>query len=423
MSPAPDGYRPLQVPEERIPEVIEVDRFAFAFSPDPEVDALVPVTLDPDRTMALEAADGLLAAVHSSYQFTLSVPGAAVACSGLTWVGVRPDHRRRGLLSAMIATHFERSLARGEPVSALFAAEAGIYGRFGYGSAADNLRLTLPRGARLRDVAGSAALDLRLESADEAAHSELIHDLQRTAGSGRPGWIGRTPTLLRARHLADPRAWRDGGEALRIAVVRDGSEVRGYALFRRKESWSPDGPTGTVRVAEIAALDPAATHRLWSFLLDLDLMSTIESPMLAVDDALAGLLVDPRAGGGRVTDNLWVRLLDLPAALAARRYAAPLDVVLEVTDSALPANAGRWHVRTTAAAPDDDFGHVAAVRATGDPADLTVDVRELGAAYLGGRSLASAAAAGLIAEHSPGALLHASAAFAWPVAPMCGWVF
>jgi predicted acetyltransferase len=147
--------------------------------------------------------------------------------------------------------------------------------------------------------------------------------------------------------------------------------------------------------------------------------------MLAVDDALLTLLVDPRGAGARLTDNLWVRVLDLPVALAARRYAAPLDVVLEVTDARLGANAGRWHVRTAGASgrPDDEFGHPAEVTATREPADLSLDVRELGAAYLGGRSLAALASGGLVVEHRPGALLRASAAFGWPVAPLCSWVF
>lgn len=426
MTSAPDGYRMIEVPQARQEEVLAVDRLAFAFSTDPKVDSVVPVTLDWARTVALEQPDGTLAGVHASYPFTLPVPGATVPCSGLTWVGVRPDHRRRGLLSAMISTHFARSLDRGEPVSALFAAEAAIYGRFGYGSAADDVRLTLARGAALRGVPGSADLELRLESADAASHVDLVHAVHGAAGTGRPGWIERTTDPLRARHLVDPRPWRDGAEELRIVTVRDAVRVRGYALFRRKDEWGPGGAKGKVRVADLAALDAAAAHRLWSFLLDLDLMATVESPMLAVDDVLLHLLLDPRGAVPRVDDNLWVRLLDLPAALAARRYAAPVDVVLEVTDSALPANAGRWRVRTgpaDGAAPGPWTGHPAEVTATSDPADLAVDVRELGAAYLGGRSLAALAGAGLVVEHRPGALLTASVAFGWPVAPLCSWVF
>ena len=416
MTNPPSGYRTIEVPEARKDEFRNVDRLAFAYVADPEADAAVGLTVDWSRTVALER-DGALAAVHASFPFALAVPGATVACSGLTWVGVRPDHRRRGLLTSMISTHFERSLARREPVSALFAAEPGIYGRFGYGCAADNLTLTLARGTTLRAVAGSADLHLRLESVDAAVHTDLIRAVHRAAGAGRPGWIERSTDLLRAQHLADPKALRDGAEHLQIVTVRDAAAVRGYALFRRKESWAAGNPTGTVRVAEVAALDAAATHRLWSFLLDLDLMSTVQSPMLALDDALLGLLAAARSASSRLADNLWVRLLDVPAALAARRYAAPVDVVLEVSDALLPANAGRWRVRTGPA------GDPAEVRVTSDPADLTLDVRELGAAYLGGRSLAGLSRAGLVVEHRPGALLTASTAFGWPVAPLCDWRF
>ena len=416
MTNPPSGYHTIEVPEARKDEFRNVDRLAFAYVADPEADAAVGLTVDWSRTVALER-DGALAAVHASFPFALAVPGATVACSGLTWVGVRPDHRRRGLLTSMISTHVERSLARREPVSALFAAEPGIYGRFGYGCAADNLTLTLTRGTALRAVAGSADLHLRLESVDAAVHTDLIRAVHRAAGAGRPGWIERSTDLLRAQHLADPKALRDGAEHLQIVTVRDAAAVRGYALFRRKESWAAGNPTGTVRVAEVAALDAAATHRLWSFLLDLDLMSTVQSPMLALDDALLGLLAAARSASSRLADNLWVRLLDVPAALAARQYAAPVDVVLEVSDALLPANAGRWRVRTGPA------GDPAEVRATSDPADLTLDVRELGAAYLGGRSLAGLSRAGLVVEHRPGALLTASTAFGWPVAPLCDWLF
>ena len=422
MISAPDGYRTIEVPETRKEEVLEVDRLAFALSADPEVDAVVPDTLDWHRTVALERADGTLAGVHSSYPFTLPVPGASVPCAGLTWVGVRPDHRRRGLLSSMIATHFDRSLARREPVSALFAAEPAIYGRFGYGSAAENLRLTLARRAPLRSVSGSAELELRLESADPVTHLDLVHAVHNAAGAGRPGWIERTTSTLRSRHLADPRPGRDGAEQLRIVTVRDAVGARGYALFRRKESWVAGVPQGKVRVADLAAVDGAAAHRLWSFLLDLDLMASVESPMLAVDDVLLHLLVDPRGAELRVSDNLWVRLLDVPVALAARRYAAPVDVVLEVTDPLLPANSGRWRVRTgTDAAATAGFP--AEASATSDPADLRLDVRELGAAYLGGRSLSALAGAGLVYEYRPGATFRASTAFSWPTAPLCSWVF
>jgi predicted acetyltransferase len=419
----PPGYRTVDVPEARFEEFLEVDHTAFAFEMPLAERDLVPFAIPDGRMRAVEGADGRLAAVHGSYEFTMPVPGGAtVPTSGLTWVGVRPDHRRRGLLSAMITDHFERSLARSEPVSALFAAEAAIYGRFGYGCAADDLRLKLARGTALRPVAGSAELTVSFERVDPAVHAELVDTIHRAAGEGRPGWMTRDTDKHQLRALADPPSWREGGEALRIAVARDAAgDPRGYALLRRKEKWDEAGPAGTVELRDVSALDAAATHRLWTFLLDLDLMSTVKSPMLAVDDPLLHLLVNQRHARPQVTDNLWVRLLDLPVALAARRYAAPLDAVLDVTDAWLPANAGRWRLTTGDVAADGTA--TAAVERTSDPADLTLDVRELGAAYLGGRSLAALAAASLVSARSPEVLQAASTAFGWSRAPLCSWVF
>jgi predicted acetyltransferase len=418
---APDGYRVVEVPESRKTEFLEVDQLGFAFEFDAETAAQVPVALDWSRTVAVETLAGTLAAVHASYEFSLPVPGGEVPCAGLTWVSTRPDHRRRGLLSAMIDTHLRRSLARGESVSALFAAESGIYGRFGFGSAADHVRLKIPRHAALRAVAGSADLTVRFEMLDRAVHIPLVQAVHAAAGNGRPGWIRRDTPLLQELQLADPPALREGAEPLRILTVLAGDEPRAYALLRRKEEWADGAPRYKVLVREVAALDAAAAHRVWSVLLDLDLTSSVESSTLAVDDELLQLLVDPRVAAPKVGDNLWIRLLDAPAALAARRYSSPVDVVLDVSDARLPANAGRWRLTTGERGPDGAWD--ARVMTATDAADLMLDVSELGAAYLGGRSLAALARAGRVTEHRTGALQRTSAAFGWPIAPLCSWMF
>lgn len=415
MSTLPAGYRTVDVPAERLAEFRGTDQLAFAGTPDPEIEKLLPFPVPLDRAMAVEGPDGAFAAVHGSYDFVMPVPGGEVACSGLTWVAVRPDHRRRGLLTSMIRTHVERSLYRGEPVSALFAAEAAIYGRFGYGSASDDVRLTLTRRAALRPVDGADALTVHLERLDPDRHTELVEDLHVRAGHGRPGWMPRATPALRARTVADPPAWRHGHEPLLLVTVRDGQDVRGLALFTRKDSWAETGPDYTVKVRQLSALDAAATYRLWSFLLDLDLTTTVETPMLPVDDALLQLVVNPRSTQRRTADNLWVRLLDLPAALTARRYAAPTDVVLEVTDALLPANAGRWRLVVDASGAAD-------LTRTGADADVRLDVRELGALYLGGRSATALAAAGLVHGRRP-TLDGLTATFGSSLAPVCPWVF
>ncbi|HEY0189448.1 MAG TPA: GNAT family N-acetyltransferase [Cellulomonas sp.] len=427
MSDAPMGYQQITVPEDRLAELIAVEEMAFAEVIDAETQAAAPFAVPWDRARGMQTEAGELVAVHGSYPFTLPVPGGAVACAGLTYVGVRPDHRRRGLLSAMIASHLERSLARGEVVSALFAAEPGIYGRFGYGSAADNLRLTVPRGARLRDVPGSAGLTVRFEPLT-SEHADLVAAVQAEAGRGRPGWVLRPTELMRRSAVADPPAWRGGGEPARLVTVLDAAGApRAYAVLHRSDTWVDGNPACVARVAKSAAVDAAAAHRLWSFLLDLDLTASVSTGLLPVDDALAALLVDARRAVPKTTDNLWVRLLDVPAALAGRRYAAPVDLRIDVRDAALPANAGTWRLVTGPADADGTcparVERVAGVDDDRAAADLVLDVRELGAAYLGGRSLRALAEAGLVEARTPAALHAATTAFGWPLAPVCPWIF
>lgn len=418
-------YRSVALTEADTPEVLELDSLAFA-DPDGE---RPPLPLAWDRTRGVRSDDGELAAVRSSYAFDLPVPGGAVPAAGLSWVGVHPAHRRRGLAAGMIAEHLRHCVRRGEPVSVLTASEAAIYGRFGYGSASPAVTVTVPRGAALREVPAADRLRVHLERADLARHEDLVQRVHRAAGDagpGRPGWVSRPTAPLRAMVFFDPPSQREGAEALRLLTVIDpdgaggaggaGGAVRGYALFARTER--PRGPLsapGTrVVVREAVAVDAAAARALWGLLLDLDLTAVVEA-RLAPDDALLQLLVDVRSAAPVVRDHVWVRLVDVPAALAARRYPAPVDVVLEVTDTLVPANAGRWHL---VGGPDG-----AQVRATTAPAHLALDVRDLGAAYLGGVPLGAMAGAGLVRELVPGALVPASTAFGWPLAPVCSWGF
>lgn len=415
----PPGYRAVDLPEDAKRELLTLDTWAFPESMDLDAAVDRPLPLSWDRVRGVRADDGELVACHASYAYTsFPVPGGRTAVAGLTWVGVHPGHRRRGLLRGMIDEHFTRSLARGEAVSALFAAEPAIYGRFGYGLAAHGLTVVVPRGAALRDVpavadAGDPPIRIRFEAVDAERHADVIGRIH--ASVDRPGWATRSTPQARLAFLQDAPEHRAGAEPLRVALAERDGEPVGYALIRRKLDWQPAGPRGVVRVREIVAPTPAVARALWSVLVDLDLMSTVEAGLLALDDPLLGLLVDTRAITARMSDNLWVRLLDLPAALGARRYQAPVDVVLEVSDTLLPSNADRWRL---VGGPDG-----AQLTRTDAAADLALDVRELGAAYLGGTSLVSLASAGLVAERSAGALARASVAFGWPVAPVSSYVW
>lgn len=409
----PTGYRVVDLDEHDRDEVLVLDSWAF---PGPLTDAqardlALPISWHRARGIRFE---GELVAFHASYPFTeFPVPGARTAVAGLTWVGVHPGHRRRGLLRAMIADHFRRSLERHEAASALFAAEPAIYGRFGYGKAADDVRLTVARGAELRDVPGWRDLRVRIERLDPAVHGPVLAAVHGRVG--RPGWATRQTAELRAAFLDDPEPMRDGAESMRVAVVERTGEPVGYALFRRKPSWQVAGPRGTAYLREVVAPEADVARALWGVLLDLDHMAEVETWLLAPDDPITHLLVDLRAARPRLSDNLWVRVLDVPAALSARRYAAEVDVVLEIDDPQLPANTGLWRL---VGGPDG-----ASVTASRDVPDLSLDVRELGAVYLGGVGLGSLARAGLVGEHSTGSADRVGTAFGWAQAPVCSWVF
>ena len=369
-----------------------------------------------------DAEDGELAACFGAYSFAACpVPGGTLPMGGLTWVGVHPQHRRRGILRAIIAHHLADCAARGEVLSGLTAAEYPIYGRFGYGVATERISVEIPRGAALRDVPGAAEHTVRVEQFSYDRHAALTLALHERVGAGtggltRPGWVAPEGEQLQRSLWNDAPMWRHGKESRRIVVVERDGEPRGYATFRRKADWTDGRPTGKVEVGFSAALDAAASRALWSVLLDLDLMATVTVGDLPLDAPLLRLLGDRRAAAPKLRDGLWLRLVDVGAALAGRQYQTPVDVVLGVTDSLLPGNAGAWHLRAEA------FGEAACTRTDASP-DLELDVRELGASYLGGVSLAALAAAGLVTEKTPGALARAAAAFGWPVTPALGFAF
>jgi predicted acetyltransferase len=164
-------------------------------------------------------------------------------------------------------------------------------------------------------------------------------------------------------------------------------------------------------VRELVAATPEARAVLWAFLLDQDLTRTVTWELAPVDEPLWLMVTDPRAVRRKLGDGLWVRLVDVAAALAAREYATDPEVVLEVTDAFCPWNEGRYQLAGGACQPTD-----------AEP-DLALDVTALGAAYLGGPTLHELAAAGRVRELRPGELARASSAFRGEVAPWCPEVF
>lgn len=343
-----------------------------------------------------------------AYAFRLTVPGgASVPAAGVTMVSVAGTHRRRGVLTSMMRRQLDDVHSWGEPLAVLTASEPVIYGRFGYGVGTYHLnadidttrvRLSVPPGTddvELRYAAPADVLD-----ACEAVYAQLV--------SRRPGMVARNPGWERLG-LLDPESERDGASPLQCVVAERDGEVVGFVRFRVKAEWEAAGPKGTVVVSDLDALDPAAQGALWRFLFDLDLTSRIDVRRRPVDEAWQYLVSDVRRCSLLVRDALHVRLVDVGAALQARTYQAPVDLVLEVEDAFCPWNSGRWRLSGDAKG--------ASCERTTDSADLALSVRELGAAYLGGVSLASLAAAGLVREVRQGALAEAAVGFGSAVAP------
>jgi predicted acetyltransferase len=373
------------------------------------------LTFEFDRSAAA-FDEGEMVGTSSAYTLRLSVPGGMVATGGISNVAVVPTSRRRGIMSALIRHLLAEIAGRGEPVAALWSSEPEIYGRFGFGCASEDLQLRIPRGdgRMIPPLYGPGAPRLRIAS-PERVGAELAAVYEAVA-TRRPGLLARDDRWWRAR-IFDPEEARDGLTALRVLIAEDDGGPRGYAFYRVKPEWDSDAiPASKLMVGELMATDPQASAALWSDLLTRDLVGEVRVESRPVDDELIQLLAGRRRARAGLTDGLWIRLIDLPAALSQRRYATDLDLVVEVTDTELPANTGRWRLKAAA------FGPASCERVTETP-DLVAPVEALGAAYLGGTRLGALAAAGLLREDRPGAVAELSAAMSWDPAPWCPMVF
>ncbi|MCL2734488.1 MAG: GNAT family N-acetyltransferase [Actinomycetia bacterium] len=374
----------------------------FGGPPDPvEERALWRRIVDFDRMVA--AWDGEeLVGTAGAFSFRMTLPGGAAAdVPGVTMVSVQPTHRRRGVLTAMMRHQLDDFRDRGEPFAVLTASEPAIYGRFGYGIASRQMRGTVDT-TRVSFHAPEGTDRVRFRLVPPAEAVEVCEAIYAQTVPQRPGMLARRPGWEQEPVL-DPPSARDGaGELLCVLAEVDG-EVRGYARYATQPVWSHRGPDGTVRLRDLEALDPVTCAALWRYLSGVDLMSRITFWNRPLDDALLQLVSDIRRCDLGFRDGLHLRLVDLPAALSARTYAAPVDVVLDVEDAFCPWNSGRWRLTGDPKGAD-------CVR-TADSAELSLSVKELGAAYLGGPSLRSMAGAGLVRELRPGALAAASAAF------------
>lgn len=359
-----------------------------------------------ERLIAARTPDQAVVGTAGAFSFDLALPGAPPAgCAGITVVSVRADHRRRGLLRTMMGRLLDDAAERGEPFAALWASESPIYGRFGFGAAAPTIALELDRVHAGLEQDGPVA-DVALVDADEAA--TVLPGLYEDARRQRHGLLSRSDAWWRGRELADPVG---GGAPKRFAVLPG----RGYAVYRLQPAWTAGVPDGTVEVHDLLATDPDATAALWRFVIETDLAVRLRAARRPVDDPLLVMLRDP--GRARVGHDmpLYLRLVDVAAALAARGYAVDDALTIAVHDDFRPTNTGTWHVVVR-------DGRARCERTTAAP-ELTVDAEDLAAVLLGGVRPTMLAAAGRIEAARPDAVARLGRLLATEVAPWHGGMF
>ena len=356
---------------------------------DPEV--LRP-HFDLDRSIAVFDRGEIVGGAHSHRQ-EISIPGGTAAVAGVANIAVQPTHRRQGIMTRMMQHQLEDVHQRGEPLAALFASESAIYGRFGYGVGSFREQWTIERQhtayARPYQSPG------RFFFVDPADLTKELPRVSRRSAAARPGVIEKPLDLWERESQA--REHQEGGRGgLFYVAYEDGGKVEGYAKYRTNGT--------TLTVNELMATTTEAHAALWRFCFDVDLVATTEAERRPVDDPLPWMLADPRRLQRSVRDGMWLRLIDVAAALSLRRYLADGRLVLEVSDDTCPWNQGPFELEGSLEG--------AVCRESGSSPDLALGVAALASAYLGGASFTTLAQAGLVEERTPGSLLLADRMFA-----------
>ncbi len=365
--------------------------------------------IELERTVAAFDGDEMVGTC-GAFTFDVTVPGGTLPMGGTTIITVQPTHRRRGVLRAMMTAHFDEIRGRGEPLAGLWASESAIYGRFGFGQAADLYHVKLD-AATIEFRGDPPAGEVRLvEPAEARAKMEAVYERVRPT---RPGMYSRSEAWWTGRMMYDPEHRRDGRSSKRFAVYTGPAGVEGYAIYRQKEKWD-EFPEGEIQVVEVMAATTDAHEALWRYLTRIDLFPKVEYWNLPVDDELPWRVVDARRVRRYLWDALWIRLIDIPRALVGRSYRAEGRIVLGVRDPFLPDNDGRYLLEVGPGG--------AKCSRTNDDADLELDVNVLGALYLGGQSISPLARAGWV-RGNPKSLTAADALFAWDPQPWCPEIF
>lgn len=369
-------------------------------------EAMMPL----DRTVA--AFDGqAIVGTLGAYPFEMTVPGgASVPTAGTTMVTVQNTHRRQGVMREMMRDHLDDTAARGEALAALWASEAPIYGRFGFGHATSRDVVEAAKDA----VAVDRGSDGAVRAIDPDDVTELLPPVYDRVRQVTAGMLSRNADWWKHEVVYDPEHWRNGNTAKRFVVYEADGEVEGYVIYRQKSDWGDFVAKGKVRVSELIAATDRAHSGLWHYLGNIDLFPIVRYWNMPADDPLWWKLRDPRRVERKRSDALYVRIMDVSAALGARKYEADGSIRIGVDDPARPNTSGVYELAVSE-------GDGKSVMIEGE-ADVTLGIDVLGALYLGGTNAVSMAAAGLI-DGAPDAVATLHRLFNTAAEPWCDSVF
>jgi predicted acetyltransferase len=366
---------------------------------------------DPDRTWAYRDS-GRLVATLATEQRTLTVPGPDggtrdVETDALTGVTVAATHRRQGLLTTMIGESLRAAKERGDALAILIAAEWPIYGRYGYAPAAFGAEYVYHSKRPNAALPAAPPGSLRQVEADEVG--KIAPDMFDIARRRRPGQVDRRGLAWNRRLSLD--GFEPIGKQPNLILHEGPDGPDGLLAWRVTRDFELNGDLGAVEVTDFVDTSEAAYRDMWAYLAAIDVVGEVKLTDRPVDEPIRWLLRDARALQLTSTyDFLWLRLLDVPAALSARSYAVPGRLVLDVRDDSLGGyGTGRFVLEAD--------GADATCVATDEPADLVVSQRALAACYLGGNRLRNVAIQG-VEEVTPGALTRADLMFSVPLAPL-----
>ncbi len=388
--------------EETLRTTLEAGSVAFAEElRDVDFDLFRP-EIPADRVFGAYDGDTPVG-LTASIAFEMTIPGGPVPCAGITWVGVMPTHRRRGVLTELMRRQLDDLRTRGEPLAALWASEPVIYGRFGYGIASPAASMEAEHaGFAFRDDPGPTGT-VRLLTKEEAR--KLFPPIYERARLQRHGMMSRSEARWNGR-VEDPEHWRDGASPKYYVLVELDGQGEGFAMYRVKQKWERGMPQSELVLVDAIATSTEATRELWRYLFGVDLIAKVSLWNYDPTTPLFLMVRDARRLQLKMSDGIWLRLVDVGEALQRRSYDGDGSVVLEVTDGFCPWNDGSYRAGENAGPSED-------------AAELRLSAADLASAYLGAFSFERLAAAGRVEELAEGAIARATGLFRTPLPPWC----